>query len=330
MRILTASLAAGIVAGAAASAAAQAFMPPKGEATISLVASDALIRRHLLPSTVYDRGHSRSQTSTIATSYGLTDRIAISASIPDVRSKYYGTHPHQRSLDDPEYRVSPDDGNYHSTWQDFGVDVRYRLKHEGVVITPYVALSQPSHSYEYFAHSAAGLGLRQLELGSYVAGTLDSLLPGMFVQARYGYAISERALGISHNQSKVDVEAGYFVTPSLRFFGLGIGHVTHGGIDLSLAPAPPLPYEVLTHHDQIARENALNIGGGAAMDLNDSIAVFASALRTVAGRNTHALDYAVTLGVTFTVRKGLMYHPDHGMNMGGANAKATSLKKCRC
>jgi hypothetical protein len=325
----TIAIAMTIVLGSAASAMAQAFMPPKGEATVSFLASDSLVRQHIFFSDgPQDRGHIRWQTSTIDTSVGVTDKIAVSVAIPDVRSKYYGGFPHQRLPSDPKYRVSPDDGSYHSGFQDFRIDARYRLKHEGLVITPYLAFIQPSHAYEYFAHSGVGRDIQQLELGSYFANTLDSVLPGTFVQARYGYAMSKPILGVSHNQSKVDVEAGYFLTQSVRMFALGLGQVTHGGINLTLATRTTLPYDMWVHHDQIARDNYLDLGAGAAVDLNDSVALFASALRTVTGVNTHKISYAMTLGLTVTVHKGTMTHADHGMMMG--HSKSSSLKKCLC
>jgi hypothetical protein len=318
-----------VVFGGAVSAIAQAFMPPKGEATVSFLTSDALVRQHIFfLDGPQDRGHVRYQTSTIDTSFGILDKVAVSMAIPDVRAKYYGAFPHQRLPSDPDYRVSQDDGSYHSAFQDFRIDARYRLKHEGLVITPYLAFVQPSHSYEYFAHSGVGRDLQQLEIGSYFANTLDAVLPGTFVQARYGYALSRPILGVSHNQSKVDFEVGYFVTQSIRMFALGLGQVTHGGINLTLASRTTLPYDVWVHHDQIARDNYLDLGAGGAVDLNDSVALFVSAIHTVTGVNTHKIAYSVTLGLSVTVHKGTMTHADHGMMVG--HSKSSSLKKCLC
>jgi len=325
-RAATAALASAIVLAGAELARAQAFMPPKGEGTVSLVAQDALVRKHLVNFTAYDRGHMRWQSLIVDATYGVSDRVAVSVSVPYVRSKYYGPFPHQRRPDDPDYRVSPDDGAYHSTLQDFHFAVRYGLKRDGLMITPYAGTIQPSHDYEYFAHSAVGRNLRQLEVGTYVARVLDPILPGAFVQARIAQAFLPSVLDIGRSQTHLDVEWGYFVTPSVRVYGLSAGQVTHGGVDISPA-SRDWPYPLWSHHDQIGRENFLNLGAGAAVDLSDSIAVFGTGLRTVGGRNTHAMDYSFSLGVTYTFRQGDMMR---AMGMAGHNHQANSLKKCRC
>ena len=85
---------------AAPPALAQAFMPPQGEGTVSVVLQDSLVRRHLLLGAALDRGHIRAQSLVIDASYGLSDKVAISMSVPYVRSKYYGNFPHQLPIDD--------------------------------------------------------------------------------------------------------------------------------------------------------------------------------------------------------------------------------------
>jgi hypothetical protein len=55
---------------------------------------------------------------------------------------------------------------------------------------------------------APGRRVNELQIGSYVGTTLDGLLPGMFVQGRYGYGIQETFLDISHNRSQFSGEMG--------------------------------------------------------------------------------------------------------------------------
>src|SRR5262249_53719481 len=132
--------------------------------------------------------------------WGIRDRIALGISLPLVSSRFLtaGTAPHPSSLDN---------GSFHTTVTDFRVDLRYNaVNHRNLVITPYASLVTPSHGYEYFAHAAPGRHVNELQLGVSVGTTVDQLLPGMFVQARYGYGIQEQFVDVSHNRSIGAVE----------------------------------------------------------------------------------------------------------------------------
>jgi hypothetical protein len=80
--------------------------------------------------------------------------------------------------------------------------------------------------------------------------------------------------------------------------------LTHGGIDITYpGRQPALTAKQLPHHDQIGRFNHLNLGGGAAFSISDSMDVFGSFKRTMAARNGHELDRAITVGVSFSVTR---------------------------
>ncbi len=302
------------LAVSAASARAQAYVPARGEGAVSVLYQDTFVKTHYLTTTPYDMGHIRSETLLLDVTYGLTDKVAVSFGIPWVMSKYTATgvvdvDRHILSLPHPQplyNAVNPlDDGAYHGTFQDFRFNVRYNLvKQRGLALTPFVGSVVPSHGYETFAHAAPGRDLNEIRLGVSVAKMLDARLPGLFVQGSYSYGITERVLDIAHNRSVVDLEAGYFVTPKLRVLALGSGQVTHGGIDGTLDIAfDPVLFPV---HDQITKDNFVNLGGGAAYSLNDKIDVFGSVIHTVAVRNVHAIDYGVSFGLSvgFSARRG--------------------------
>ena len=96
--------------------------------------------------------------------------------------------------------------------------------------TPFAAAVIPSHSYTYFAHSAAGKDLHEYLLGLSVGSRLDRIVAGSYIEATYSYAFVEKVLGIYHNRSDFFVELGYFLTPSLSLRGVGTGTYTHGGL----------------------------------------------------------------------------------------------------
>jgi hypothetical protein len=186
----------------------------------------------------------------------------------------------------------------------------------------------PTHSYEYFAHAAYGVRVRELEIGTYVGRVLAPAMPNAFVQARYSYSFAEEIVGVDHNRSNLDIEFGYFVTSRLRFFTLGAGQKTHGGIGIPDAGFRALPPDQMRHHDRIGRIDLLNVGGGAQFSLTNSLDVFGSYMTSLAGRNTHALDRGITLGATWSFGRslrGLLSAQDRDSDGVGA-----SLIRCLC
>ena len=227
--------------------------------------------------------------------YGITDKLAVSIGFPDIGAqRYTGDYPHPTGIDATH--------RYNSALQDLRFDVRDNLSRKGFVVTPFVGSVVPSHDYIYWAHSAVGRDLNELQVGAFWAKLLDPVLPGLFVTGRYSYAFVERAVDISHNRSNLDLELGYFVKPEFRVFGVAAGQLTHGGIDFPPAPAvfAALPLALRQHHDQIGRDNFLNVGGGAAFNVTPTFDVFGSVIHTVTGRNIHEMQYGATIGVSWS------------------------------
>jgi hypothetical protein len=311
-------------------ARAQAYVPEQGEGSVSVLYQNTLVTTHYLTTTAYDMGQIRSNTLLVDVTYGLTDKVAVSIGIPWVASKWTGTGvvdpahnivsvPHPLPLAGP---VTLDDGAYHDTFQDFRFNVRYNaVKQRGFALTPFVGSILPSHGYTTFAHAAPGRDLNELQVGVSAAKMLDALVPGLFVQGSYSYGFTEQVLDIAHNRSIVDLEAGYFVTPKLRALFLGSGQITHGGIDGTLETAfDPVLFPV---HDQVTKDNFLNLGGGAAYSLNDKIDIFGSMIHTVAVRNVHAIDYGVSFGLSVS------FSTHHSKDRAIASNE-DSLSRCLC
>ena len=280
------------------SARAQAWLPAKGEGYVSTIYTNVFVDKHYLLTTRYDLGRIDSNTFLFDATYGVTDRLAVSVTLPLVLSRYTGNRPHPGTQ-----TTVMDDGTWHSTFQDFRFSVRYNVIRGRVTITPFVGGGLPSHDYEYWAHSAAGRRLREVQAGVSAARLLDEITPGLFVQGRYSFAFPQRVLDVRPQRSNSDLELGYFISTSLRVFALAAAQLTHDGIDI-----PPNAPEVLTapqrqHHDQIGRENFLTLGVGAAIDVSESIALFGAFLKQAAGRNSHELDRAISLGITWSFRR---------------------------
>ena len=94
----------------------QAWLPPKGEGTVSLSYQNQYVADHVFENgDAHDIGHILSHALTLDVDYSLTGSLAVRVAVPFVAGKYYGPTPHQLPMDN---------GSYHSTFQDFTTDVR--------------------------------------------------------------------------------------------------------------------------------------------------------------------------------------------------------------
>ena len=161
--------------------------------------------------------------------YGLTDKIAVHASLPYMFGRYQGANPHTFGHD-----LQPsdlDDGTYHSAFQDFYFGVRYGVvQSPGLAIAPFVEAVVPSHRYETLAQSAAGRDERVLLVGAAVGGFLDNILPGLHYQTRISYGIAQDVVDIRTNRTGIDSAVGYFVNPRFAVQFLQTFQYFHNGM----------------------------------------------------------------------------------------------------
>jgi hypothetical protein len=271
---------------------AQAWVPAQGEGAVAISFQDLDVTRHLATTTRVNAGHINSVVLLADLTYGLTDKVAIDVALPFVSSKYRGSYPHPNT--------TIDDGTFHSSFTDIRTSVRYNVTRKGTVLTPYIGAIVPSHDYPYYGHAAAGERLHELQVGAYAAKLFTAGVPGIFVSGRVAYGFVQTVQDISHNRSMGDLEVGYFVGPAFRVFGMAAGQYTHGGIDFPAGGVPAVPLQYKQVHDIIQRVHYVHAGGGFAYSVTDSVDVFASFSRLVAGRNGHALNSGVTLGASWS------------------------------
>jgi hypothetical protein len=299
---------------APATAMGQAWLPEKGEGSVSVLFTNALSTKHYLPSTPVDRGRIDSNTVLFDVTYGVSERVAISASLPLVTSRYRGLSPHKLN----GQTVALDDGSWHTTAQDVRFAVRYNLTRGALVVTPFLGTVVPSHDYAFFAHASPGRNLPEAIAGVSVGKLFAER--GTFVQGRYGFAVAERIIGRRPLHSEGQLEVGYFLSPSVRFVGLASGRYAHNGVDLT-SPST-LPPEQYYNHDRISREQGLNVGAAASFSVSESLDLFVSAVRTLTARNGHGLNRGITSGVSWTFRQA-----DAVREQGGKRAQ---LARCVC
>ena len=288
---------------------AQAFVPLRGEGTVTIGYQNMSVHKHLQgDGTKFLSGRIYTQSMTAMMDYGVTDKLAASFSLPYIASMYKGVTPHNpATLMAPNNQKLLDDGTYHGAVQDIGFVVRYNVALRPVAITPFIALNIPSHDYVFYAHTAPGRKLRQLNLGASVGGQSERFLPGSYFHVRYAYGITERTEveGVSYgaNQSLLRGDFGFFLTPRVSAKAIQLLQITHGGLDYP-TDFPDRTSELWLHHDQIQRINFLEMGGGIDYALSSSMDLSLAALTTVWGRNGHSLRMGVGVGVTWYFPRG--------------------------
>ena len=298
---------AALVAGAlsAGSAGAQAWLPPKGEAWLTVGYGNLYATKHYLgtptdpgDNVTNDIGHVRGQSVALEVGYGITDRLSASVGIPLMITKYEGTSPHYPVKGVPS-GFTIDDGLNHSTFQDYSIALRYQLVNEGAIaVAPFAAAVIPSTDYYTVGHSAPGRNLNEFLLGFNAGGRLDRFLTGSYFQVAYSYAFVEKVAGIHHDRSNVGLELGFFLMPSLAVRFLATGHYTHGGVVYKTGRG--IPPEQWTIHDLIGHESGISLGGGLSYALTGSTEVFASYFQQVQGRGGHKIDQALSFGVSWS------------------------------
>ena len=282
---------------------AQPWVLPRSEGSVSLAYQNTHVRDHFYSRGLrLDVGHVRTQSVSIDVDYGLTGRVSVGAGLPLVASKYLGEFPHRHA----DGRTL-DDGRFHGGFQDLRFDVRVLALERPVAITPFLAFSAPTRDYEFFAHSAIGLAVREAQAGAYVGAAFSRF----YVQGRYSYAVPERVLGRRRTRSNVDAEVGWVAAPRIRVFAFQMIHASHDGVEI-LPRFVGLSADEIHHHDQLGRSRMLDIGGGIAVAITPSMDGMCSASKTLSGANTHAVQYALTVGASwrFGRRSAAGHHAD--------------------
>jgi hypothetical protein len=292
--------------------AGQAFIPAAGDGTVSTSFQSVHTPRQLdgtgatgIPETT------DTQALIWHVEYGLTDKIAVHASLPFIFGRYDGPNPHTVGHD-----LQPsdlDDGTYHSAFQDFYFGVRYGLRQSpGLAIAPFVEVVIPSHRYETLAQSAVGRDERVLLVGAAVGGFLDNILPGLHYQTRISYGIAQDVVDIRTNRTGIDSAIGYFVNPRLGVQFVQTFQYLHNGMYFTFNPVfqaditggGEITDEHWINHDRLLRGRVLSFGGGMTYALNDSVGLFAAATTMAWGRSLPVPVRSITVGMNWGFQTG--------------------------
>jgi hypothetical protein len=270
-------------------ALAQAWLPPKGEGTLSFTYQKIDVHDHFTATgEKEDRGRIHSHNTIMSVEYGLTDKLALDLDVAFIASRFDNL-----GFRRPHGRV--DDGFYHPTFQDSHMGVRYNLLNRVIVLTPFVSFTIPTHGYAVQGHSAVGRGFDELVVGTYVGKRLDQISPKAYVHCRYSYAFVKHFERLNLNRSNVDWEIGWLANKSISFRFIGNWQRTHGGFDLPQDVHDAHDFDI---HDRVAKANYLIFGGGVTFSLNRSFDIHTAYAGTISARNTHG-DGGIIIGISW-------------------------------
>jgi hypothetical protein len=178
------------------------------------------------------------------------------------------------------------------------------IGHGGFALTPSLTVVQPSHAYEYKGEAVAGRRLRELQLALAASRTLAALSPRLSLEARYGYAIVEKAeVAVPNNRSNAALGISCVLTPKLSLDGGARWQRTHGGLRMGSVTGPlPLPGDVDTlarrlEHDRLLRDNHVHLEGALSYSVG-AVDLSGSYLHYLSGTDTHA-GRAMTVTATW-------------------------------
>jgi hypothetical protein len=286
----------------------------KGHGSISIAYLDTYINGMIFDANQRMAvGVVRSHSVDLDLDYYFADQWSIHAGIPFVSNSYSGLFPHCPTSAPPKCATGQpvlstqhpesqflDDGNFHSTWQDWSLGTSYHGNIGDYLITPSITAYIPSHDYTFFANAAVGQDVWKLETAVSLSHQFD--FSNIYYRIAYGYVFAQKTLGVSINHSKLDLELGYFVNPQLQARAFGIGKVGDGfGTDLVTGPAnltAGQTNDYWYHHDQISEHNYFGAGVGFDYALGDRYTVTSSVQRLVWGEAVFDFKYAFEARLT--------------------------------
>ena len=272
---------------------AQAFVPDRGEGTLSVTYQNYDVVGH------YDafgrkntNGGTQSHALVTELDYGVLDGVGLILSLPFIASKYTGP---------PSYSVGPyetgpgplDNGMYHSAFQDIRIEVRRMWWAGPVPVAPFVGASFPTHDYETVGEAIPGRRRRDLQFGVNAGVALDGILPGAYVHGRYAYGSMERIRNLPFTRSNIDLEVGSAATARLLVRALAAWQVRQQGPSLDqLAPD-------WVDHDRFIAPSYVNVGAGVSLSLTRSLDAHALWVGSAAGSNGAHRARTLAFGASF-------------------------------
>ncbi|HXG90340.1 MAG TPA: hypothetical protein VNJ02_18600 [Vicinamibacterales bacterium] len=289
-----------VLFGDGATLNAQAWVPAKGEGTVTVTYQNVYNKGH------FDRqgretpnGATHSKSVLTDLTYGVTDTTALTVSLPFVAAKYTGPRPSYFVGGIETFPGPLDDGVYHGAFQDLRLEVRHAFVAGPLTVTPLVAVALPTHAYETVGEAVPGRHRRELQLGANAGVLLDRIARGAYVHARYTYTTARRLQDLPYRLSNIDLEGGHALTSRVALRGLASWQMAHEAPTIAqLAPS----WRV---HDRFVVPNYLHLGAGASVALTHSTEIHALWVSAVSGRGGAHIARTFAVGTSWSFGGGL-------------------------
>jgi hypothetical protein len=239
-------------------------------------------------------------TASIAVEYTPIEKLGLIATLPLVSSRVGAPRTEGVPPALPHGRY--DDGNYHTTLQDFRLDARYMVVDDVVTFSPHVSVSIPVADYETVGFANAGRGLKMLIFGGAIGKYFTSGVPNLYLHGRYEFRWTERYKSgfeqtekYGQNKSFMDALVGYYILDNLEVNLAGSMQLAHGGFRFHdwLPPSDPgytAQYPEHFFHDALLAEQFLHVGGGVSYSPMEWLRVSAFVRFFMWGENTRNSD----------------------------------------
>jgi len=168
--------------------------------------------------------------------------------------------------------------------------------------TPFVSVAVPDQLWEASEQMATGRRLFGLLVGANAGRQLGPVLPNVYIQGRYSYAILKHFAGLNLNRSNLDTELGWMATRRLTLRLLGSWQKTYGGLRAPIDFEGP-GTEQFEFHDRVLRASYFRLGGAATYSLNKSFDINVGYDGSVSGLNTLAVD-GIAIGLSWRFSRG--------------------------
>ena len=297
----------------AGTAAGQAWVPEKGEGSFSTTYNFISSAGHFrTDGSKAAEAAAKSQGVLFDFEYGVTNKFAVTVSLPIVAVRYASSNPASSVLltlfNQTMSAAAPrtyshgflDDGSYHATAQDFRLEARYNLASRPFVVTPFIGLVVPSHDYAYVGEASPGRNLREVQFGANLARRLNPFASNAYLHTQVLFAVPQQNLQVRTTRADLAMEAGYFVTSKVAIRGFGIWQHTFRGLRFPIDLTTP---EIALTHERLLKANFWHVGGGVSYAISRKVEIAADMVSFVAGSDTH-YGTGVSLSITrsFSIR----------------------------
>jgi len=195
----------------------------------------------------------------------------------------------------PQQPGSPflDDNQYHGAWQDWNIGVAWHHSIGNYSITPSATAYIPTHDYPTYGNAVVGQDIKQLLLAVTLSHQFD--FTNFYYKLGYGYAFSDKVLGIDTGYQRFDGELGWFVTQQFSVRGFVTGRAGFG----ARAGLGPPDFDTIWYERQrITQHDYHAFGLGFDYDFGNRYTASASVQREIWGDSVYDFKYAFEARLT--------------------------------